>query len=101
VTEVKRENFIGARPDNFWLGQNYPNPFNPVTIIRYHVPAKNHISIAVFDLLGREVSTLVNDVQTAGNYTIDFDASRLSSGIYYYQLRSGSFVETKKMVLLR
>ena len=105
VTEVQRENFIGARPDNFWLGQNYPNPFNPATTILFSVPNTagrgDAISLRIYDVLGRVVTTLVNDVRTAGNYSVNFDASQLSSGIYYYQLRSGKFVETKKMVLMK
>ncbi|MHB1050421.1 MAG: family 10 glycosylhydrolase [Bacteroidota bacterium] len=105
VTEVQRENFISARPDNFWLGQNYPNPFNPATTILFSVPNTagrgDAISLRIYDVLGRVVTTLVNDVRTAGNYSVNFDASQLSSGIYYYQLRSGSFAKTKKMVLMK
>ena len=92
---------ISEPPKEFVLLQNYPNPFNPVTVIRYSVPVKDHISLTVYDLLGREVSMLVNDVQSAGSYTIEFNASRLSSGIYFYQLRTGRFSETKKMMMLK
>lgn len=105
VTEVKRENFIGARPDNFWLGQNYPNPFNPSTTISFSVPPTagrgEPVTVRIIDVLGRVVTTLVNEIRTAGNHSVNFDASQLSSGIYYYQLRSGNFVETKKMVLMK
>lgn len=88
-------------PKEFVLLQNYPNPFNPVTVISYRVPAKDHISLAVYDLLGREVSRLVNEEMSAGSYTIEFNGSRLSSGMYYYQLRTGRFSETKKMMLIK
>jgi uncharacterized lipoprotein YddW (UPF0748 family) len=105
VTEVKRENFIGARPDNFWLGQNYPNPFNPSTTISFSVPKsagrEQTLSLRIFDLLGREVATLVNEKRPAGNYSVNFDASNLSSGIYYYQLQSGTVAETRKMVFTK
>ncbi len=94
-------------PTNFILGQNYPNPFNPSTTIRYSIPASLNPSqggalviLKVYDLLGREMTTLVNKVQTAGVYEIEFDAGELSSGIYIYKLQSGGFVESKKMILL-
>ncbi len=86
---------------NYSLSQNYPNPFNPITKIKYAVPQLTKVQISVFDFLGREVVTLVNQDQSTGNYTIDFDASYLSSGIYFYQLKAGGFIETKKMLLLK
>ena len=93
---------------NFILFQNYPNPFNPITTIRYtirkgkHVECKSqHVQLKVYDILGREVATFVNKEQSAGNYKVQFDASAFSSGVYYYQLRSGNFAATKKMIYLQ
>ncbi|MBW7888726.1 MAG: T9SS type A sorting domain-containing protein [Bacteroidetes bacterium] len=92
------ENSIPLRME---LQQNYPNPFNPATTIRYSVPAMQKIELKVYDLLGREVQTLVNEVQSQGSYEVRFDASTLASGIYIYRLQSGSFVTTKKMMVLK
>jgi hypothetical protein len=86
---------------NFALSQNYPNPFNPTTKISYQITQNDFVSLKVYDVLGSEVTTLVNENKPAGNYEISFDASYLSSGIYFYKLQAGSFVETKKMILLR
>lgn len=91
----------GSHPYSYSLAQNYPNPFNPVTSIKYSVAGKNLVSIKVFDILGREVSVLVNEVKDAGSYEMSFDASKLSSGVYFYSIRSGSFTETKKMLLVK
>ncbi len=85
----------------FELNQNYPNPFNPQTMIYYTIESRQKISIKVFDILGREIETLINQVKPAGEYEVKFDGSSLSSGIYFYQLKAGSFVETKKMILLK
>ncbi|NOS86643.1 MAG: T9SS type A sorting domain-containing protein [Ignavibacteria bacterium] len=88
-------------PNNFNLSQNYPNPFNPVTNIKFSMPTGGLVKLVVFDILGREVVTLLNEVKPAGNYLVDFDASALSSGVYFYRLESGSFAETKKMLLVK
>ena len=88
-------------PQNFSLSNNYPNPFNPSTNIEYQIPASGRVSLIIYDLLGREVADLVNEEKPAGSYNITFNADGLSSGIYYYKLRSGSYVETKKMVLIK
>lgn len=94
-------------PDNFLLSQNYPNPFNPSTKIRYEIPERSFVSIKVYDLLGNEIATLVNEEKPAGTYEVEFNFVRTSrvlsqpSGIYFYQLKAGNFVETKKMVLLK
>jgi hypothetical protein len=90
----------------FELSQNYPNPFNPTTTIKYAIPKsvnghQSLVRLSVYDVLGNEVATLVNKRQAPGNYSIKFDASKLSSGIYFYRLQNGSFVVTKKMILLR
>ena len=104
--------------NNFSLGQNYPNPFNPATTINYSIPQITHpsrfapsplerglrgmlVKLKVYDILGREVATLVNKKQKPGNYKVIFDGSKLSSGVYYYRLRAGNFIETKKMILLK
>lgn len=87
--------------DDYSLGQNYPNPFNPKTIIRYSISENNFVNLKVYDILGNEVSELVNKKQTAGNYQIEFNGESLSSGIYFYRLTSGEFVETKRMILLK
>ena len=86
---------------NFNLFQNYPNPFNPTTKLNYQLPKNSSVSLKIFDLLGNEVAALVNDEQVAGNYQTTFDGSRLSSGVYFYKIRAGDFVQTKKMILLR
>jgi photosystem II stability/assembly factor-like uncharacterized protein len=88
-------------PKDFSLMQNYPNPFNPGTVIRYQLPVASQISIKVFNVLGNEIATLVNDYKPAGNYNVDFNAANLSSGVYFYSLTAGSFTETKKFILLR
>jgi photosystem II stability/assembly factor-like uncharacterized protein len=89
--------------DNFNLHQNYPNPFNPSTKINYELRNTNYVSLKVFDLLGKEVATLVNEKQNAGSYAVDFNSTEFSlpSGIYFYTLNAGEFKETKKMVLLK
>ncbi|MFZ1292494.1 MAG: YCF48-related protein [Melioribacteraceae bacterium] len=92
--------------NEFSLNQNYPNPFNPTTTIEYSIPLNDkretsNVHLIIYDILGREVKTLVNEIQKPGNYNIQFDGSKLSSGVYYYQLKYGSFVQTKKMLLLK
>lgn len=88
-------------PEKFALNQNYPNPFNPITKITYTVPMTSNISLVVYDALGREIKTLVNEVETPGNYTVQFDGADLSSGVYFYVMKANNFIETKKMVLLK
>lgn len=88
-------------PHNFSLSQNYPNPFNPSTTINFQIPKSNFVSLKVFDINGRMVSELVNENLKAGEYKINFDGSTLPSGVYYYKLTSGSFADTKKMVLIK
>jgi len=90
-------------PNEYTLFQNYPNPFNPTTTIKYQIPELSFVTLKVYDVLGNEIATLVNEEKPAGNYTVEFriDNLELSSGIYFYQIRAGNFVETKKMVLLR
>ena len=89
------------RPESFELSQNYPNPFNPSTVIKYSVPKESPVIIKVFDLRGREVAILVNEVKQPGTYEITFDAKKYASGVYFYQMISGEFVQIKKMSLLK
>ena len=88
-------------PMDFRLSQNYPNPFNPVTTIRYSIPKENNVSLIVYNMLGEEVAELVNESQQIGNYEVELNATELSSGVYFYKIQAGSFVETKKMILLK
>jgi M6 family metalloprotease-like protein len=88
-------------PKEYNLFQNYPNPFNPVTNIQYDLPKEGLVSLKVYDLLGREVKSLVNEFKQAGSYIVSFDGSELSSGIYFYRLESGNFVQVKRMVLIK
>ena len=87
--------------NNFSLSNNYPNPFNPSTTIKYSIPKQSNVTLKVFDVLGSEMLTLVNKEQSHGNYEIEFNGSELTSGIYFYRLQAGDFVETKKMILLK
>ena len=89
------------RVETYRLEQNYPNPFNPTTNITYVLPKAENVSLKVYDVLGREVATLVNEVKPAGAYTVPFNASNLASGVYFYKLQAGSFVQTKKMMLVK
>ncbi len=86
---------------DFYLYQNFPNPFNPITIIEYSIPKSQFVTIKIFDLLGREIVTLVNENKSIGHYKVRLDASNLSSGIYLYQIKAGKFIETKKLVLIK
>lgn len=88
-------------PLKFNLSQNYPNPFNPTTTINYSIPKYSHVTIKVYDSLGREVCTLINTKKSAGNYSIKFNTSSLASGIYFYSMQAGDFKETKKLILLK
>ncbi|MFH1422421.1 MAG: T9SS type A sorting domain-containing protein, partial [Planctomycetota bacterium] len=89
------------QPTEYVLQQNYPNPFNPATNIKYNLPQDSFVELKIFDVLGREITTLVNEKQESGNYSIQFDASNLPSGIYIYRIVSGKFTQTKKMILLK
>ncbi len=92
---------IGSLPNEFALMQNYPNPFNPTTMISYQIPVNSNVSLKVYDAIGREVATLVNEVKEAGYYSATFDAAGLSSGIYFAKLQSGETVRLKKMIMLK
>lgn len=88
-------------PVTFELCQNYPNPFNPVTKIEFSVPFKDNVKFIVYDILGKEIKTLINEPMDAGFYSINFDAGDLPSGIYFYRMETHNFMETKKMLLIK
>lgn len=90
-----------SAPVEFNLAQNYPNPFNPSTVISFSVPEKSNVSLTVFNVIGEQVATLVNEVKDAGSYQVEFNASNLSSGMYLYRIETGSFTATKKMVFIK
>ncbi len=88
-------------PAEFYLGQNFPNPFNPSTTIKYSTPQTQFVSIKIFNILGKEIASLVNEEKKPGNYTINFDGSNYPSGIYLYRIQAGSFIDTKKLILIK
>jgi len=98
VTDVK--NFQNINPTELKLYQNYPNPFNPTTRINYSLPKAGKVELFVYNLLGQKLVELVNSEKPAGHHTINFDASNLSSGVYFYSLQAGQFINVKKMILL-
>jgi len=88
-------------PENYTLSQNYPNPFNPITRINFSISRNGFVTLKIYDVLGREITTLVNEVKNAGNYIVDFNASNLSSGVYFYKLEVNGFADVKKMTLVK
>jgi hypothetical protein len=88
-------------PKVYKLEQNYPNPFNPVTRISFDIPKQSLVMMKVYDILGREVKTLVNEIKAPGNYSVDFDGTELSSGVYFYKLESNGFTDIKRMLLIK
>ena len=99
TTSIENNNVI--IPQEFSLSQNYPNPFNPSTKISFSLPSSTNVSLKLFNTLGQEVSELVNENLQPGKYSVDFDASKLSSGVYFYTLRANDFVQSKKMILMK
>ncbi len=97
TVKVKNDNLLNS----FALEQNYPNPFNPTTNIEFQIEKFGFVSLKIYDALGREVATLVNEEKPAGNYEVQFDASKLTSGIYFYKITSGKFSQVKKMILMK
>ena len=85
----------------FNLSQNYPNPFNPTTIINYSIPKTSFVSLKVYNVLGKEVAVLINEVKPAGNYNAEFNSGKIASGIYFYRIIAGQFSSTRKMILLK
>jgi hypothetical protein len=106
-TIVRMINIVGVSnnkneiPNVYNLEQNYPNPFNPTTMISFDIPKADNVKLVVYDVLGREVALLVNQFRQAGTYDVQFDGSTLSSGVYFYRLETGSFTQTKKMLLVK
>jgi hypothetical protein len=100
ITAIEDEKDIGF-PDIYVIMQNYPNPFNPSTKISWQLPVGSWQTLKIYDVLGNEIATIVNEFKPAGTYEIEWNAIGLPSGIYFYQLRSGKFVETKTMMLLK
>jgi hypothetical protein len=104
VTGIHEESVV---PLSFKLEQNYPNPFNPTTKIKYSIPSSTEtrhalsVQLKIYDILGRELATLVNETKAPGNYEIEFNATALPSGVYFYTIKAGSYMDTKKMVLLK
>ncbi len=99
VTGITKEG--SSVPETFALLQNYPNPFNPTTVISYQLPVNSYVTLKVYDLLGREVAMLVNERKNAGTYSVQWNASGLSSGIYFYRLDANEKREMKKMMLVK
>jgi hypothetical protein len=101
LTTGVEENETPTFPSSFALHQNYPNPFNPTTEIRYDVPVATHVRLAVFDVIGREVATLVDEVEQPGYRSVQFASGRFASGVYFYRLTAGTFVATRKMIVMK
>ncbi len=101
VTSINLNISMNNVPKSFNLSQNYPNPFNPITKIKYQIPEISFVTLKVYDVLGNEIVVLVNEEKPAGEYQVEFDATGLSSGIYFYKIQTGSFIETKKMILMK
>ncbi len=95
------EKYAGEIPKEFALYQNYPNPFNPTTTIEFDLPERSYVRLVVYDVLGREIERVVDEELDGGRYKVKFDASNLSSGVYFYVLDAGKFRDVKKMVLVR
>jgi len=101
ATGIGDDQGVLLSPNSYNLAQNYPNPFNPTTKISWQSPVGSWQTLKVYDVLGNEVATLVDEYKPAGSHVIEFDGSKLSSGVYFYKLRSGEFMDVKKMILLR
>lgn len=104
-TEFNMQTTIGVTsniiPDEFTLSQNYPNPFNPSTKIKFNIPQQSRVELKVYDILGKEIMTLVEGIKVAGNYEVEFNASSLASGTYFYKIRAGQFINVKRMILIK
>jgi hypothetical protein len=92
---------VNSPPTEYALFQNYPNPFNPSTVIKYDIPENGNVELSVYDILGKKITTLVSEYKSAGSYSAVFDASGLTSGIYFYTLKTPGYTSTRKMLLVR
>ncbi|GAB6281271.1 MAG: hypothetical protein STSR0008_00100 [Ignavibacterium sp.] len=101
TTVVDVENETSITPTKFSLSQNYPNPFNPNTTIRFQIPERTFVTLKIYDILGKEVATLVNEEKSAGEYELEFSGNNFTSGLYFYQLKARNYIETKKMILVK
>ena len=101
ITMINANNNTSIIPDKYSLSQNYPNPFNPVTRIKYDIPKQGLVTMKIYDVLGRKVTELVNEVKVPGSYIVDFDGTNLSSGVYFYKLETGTFSDVKRMMLIK
>ena len=101
ITLVDRISNDNIHPTKYLIFQNYPNPFNPSTNINYSIPKTSLVTIKIYDILGIEVASLVNEEKAPGRYSVNFNGNKLSSGVYFYRMQAGSFVETKKLLLLK
>jgi hypothetical protein len=99
ITGIAEE--LSIIPDKYELFQNYPNPFNPTTIMKYQIPELSFVTLKVYDVLGSEIVTFVSEEKSIGSYEVEFDATSLPSGIYFYKLQTPNFTQTKKMILLK
>jgi len=100
-TIVGVKNYKSSLPNKVSLSNNYPNPFNPATTINYQIPKASNVQIKVYDVLGKEVAELVNEKKEPGRYNVQFDASNLPSGLYFYRMQAGKFSEVRKMLLMK
>ncbi len=101
VTTSVGENNNASVPEGFALSQNYPNPFNPSTTIEYQIPVGSHVTLNIYNILGKLVGTLVNEYKNSGSYSVNFNAGKLSNGVYFYRLTAGNFSKTAKMICLK
>ncbi len=100
-TKIKSEVKPTNTPENYSLSQNYPNPFNPITKINFSLPKQGFVTLIIYDILGREIKTLINEIKRAGNYTVDFNGSEFSSGVYFYRLETNGFSDVKRMIMIK
>ena len=99
LVNVKTEDPVIS--DDFTVHQNYPNPFNPTTIISFDLPVHSHVSLSVYNTAGQQVADLVNDFRSAGSYTVQWDASAMGAGIYFYKLKTDSYTEIRRAILIK
>lgn len=98
---MKKKSEATLTETEYKLSENYPNPFNPSTIIKYQIPKDGHVILKIYDTLGREVASLVNEFKTAGKYNVTFNASNLASGMYIYRIAANGYTDSKKMILTK